>query len=80
MRQMPTTPGDRTEYGHDFRWYERPGCWHTTAGKAVVVVPPTKPHESWLIIIPDDDTVEEFEGHEAEKRAFCLADGYRRQH
>jgi hypothetical protein len=79
LPQMPTKLGDRTEYGHLFRWYERAGFWHTTSGQHVVVVPPRVPCQPWLVIIPDQDRVEDIEGHEAEGRAFVIAEVYTRQ-
>ena len=79
LPQMPTKQGDRVEYGHLFRWYERPGCWHSTDGQHVIVVPPQVSQQSWLVIVPDNDSVEEIEGHRAEARSFVIAETYIRQ-
>lgn len=81
LPQMPTIIGDRTEYGHLFRWYERPGFWHSTSGSPVMVVPPKSSIESWFLIVPHSSNARgyfEIRGHEAEKRAFCAAAGFTR--
>lgn len=77
--QIPIRLCDRREFGHVFCWYERPGCWHSTSGQSVMVVPPQVSSESWLVIVPNNDSVEEIAGHEAEKRAFASAEVYTRQ-
>jgi hypothetical protein len=79
LPQMPTKFGVRTEFGHTFDWYEGPGCWHSTSGQHVVVVPPHAQHQSWLVIVPDIRSVEEITGRSAEARAFIIAETYTRQ-
>lgn len=79
LPQTLTKTGDRKEFGHDFRWYKRPGFWHSTSRKHVIVVPPSSLHESWLVIVPDDKTSYDFSGHNAERRAFAVAEGLTRQ-
>ena len=79
LPQMPSILADRTEYGHFFRWHENPGFWHSTSGQVVIVVPPKKIAEPWLIILPEQDKSYEIIGHRAEAEAFAGAETYTRQ-
>ncbi len=79
LPQMPTKLGDRMEFGHEFRWYERPGCWYATSGQPVMVVPPQTFYHPWLVIIPDSNSVDEIAGHDAEMRSFAVALAYTHQ-
>ncbi len=68
--------GVRTEYGHTFVWYEQPGCWFSTSGQPVMVAPPTKPHQNWLVVtlMPGGKPKPyEIRGEGAEARAFAVA-------
>ncbi len=81
LPQPPTALGNRKEFGHQFVWLKRPGCWCSTSGQSVMVVPPSDvgSREPWLCIVPGQIRVEEFIGHQAEQRAFSVAEAYTRQ-
>jgi len=70
--------GDRTEFGHLFHWDEHERAWVSTSGNKVLVLPPDTPTQPWLLMVEDDEPIR-FSGHDAEKRAFVVAEGFTRQ-
>jgi hypothetical protein len=65
--------GDRIEKDVLFKWYERPGFWHTTTGNPVIVVPPATSERSWLFFSPHTNEGGEISGDSAEERVFGVA-------
>lgn len=70
---------ERIEFGHKFRWNAETNNWETTAGREVLVRPPSKLSAYWYVSVPSTGTQLPFCGADAEKRAFCVAESYSRQ-
>ena len=70
---------ERTEFGHNFKWNTETREWETTTGRKVLITPPNKFNTYWYVSVPSTGTCLPFCGDDAEKRAFCVAEGYSRQ-
>lgn len=70
---------DRTEFGHKFKWNIANREWETTSGRKVFVRAPDTFNMFWYVRVPSTNTDQALSGVDAEKRAFCIAEGYSRQ-
>ncbi len=75
---------DRIENGHLFKWCCRPGCWHSTSGQPVMVVPPETGYGFfkglWTVVVPLKDPapymISMLGGDDEESRAFATAETF----
>lgn len=71
---------DRKEHGHLFKWDTEEGCWETSAGKKVRVIPPAEGSTTWRVQVSSTGFKREVTKEEGgEKKAFLLADIYSKQ-
>jgi hypothetical protein len=78
ITRFPTKLEDRTEFGHMFKFLGK--SWLSTSGQKVEVVPPEVLGEPWLVVLRDQgNSSMELVGHDAEERAFCVAEVFTRQ-
>lgn len=81
----------RTEFGHEWEGkteeVDETGSilphWHSTAGTTVRVFPPRFSYNCWVVAVGDmrdDEKILTFTGHDAEKLAFAVGEGFTRVH
>ncbi|GEM_PF-6806156 len=70
---------ERTEWGHRFIWNNEHAGWESTSGNKVVVLPPSASEKHWRLAVAHLEQTYDFSGEDAERRAFCVAEGYTRQ-